>query len=94
MSDGIPLVEIEPVKDTFITGVAKVDLMGPNARITLYVKQHGTNGDPDENVVVGRIVLAIEDIPGCVKTVLLATCKRVTIPPWLEWLECPSVSPN
>lgn len=76
------LVECGIIPDTYMSGVGKVEILGPNARIWLYVDQESSGRT--ERIVVAKIIVPLESIPGAIKVVLIATAKRLTIPPLLE----------
>lgn len=81
---GIQLLDVEVIHDTFVSGVGQVEILGPNARITFYVEQEAVGGGEPDKIVVGKIVVAITDIPDCIKAVVMATLKRPSHLPWME----------
>jgi hypothetical protein len=70
--------ELTPVADTFATGVSGIEMMGKNARITFYVDQGG------ERIVVSKLIVEIDYIPGLLATIMKATWHRLTHIPLLE----------
>jgi hypothetical protein len=68
-----PLVELENIRDTFVTGIGDIEILGHNARITLYVDQGGRGGAPVERVVVAKLLVTLESIPSGIKDVVMAT---------------------
>lgn len=62
-----------PIQDTYITAVHRVEFLGRNnVRIHLYAEEDG------QRVIVGKIIMAIDDIPGSIATLLKATVGSVT----------------
>jgi hypothetical protein len=49
------LIELEVIRDTFVTGIGDIQILGHNARIILYVDQGGRGGLPVERVVVAKL---------------------------------------
>lgn len=68
-----PLVELEIIRDTVVTGIGDIQIMGHNARITLYVDQGGSAGLPVERVVVAKLFVTLESIPSGILDVVKAT---------------------
>lgn len=73
MSDKPPLIEHEVIRDTVVTGIGDIQIMGHNARITLYADQGGSGGLPAERVVVAKLFVTLESIPSGIKDVMKAT---------------------
>jgi hypothetical protein len=73
MCEKPPLLEVEVIRDTFVSGVGAVEILGPNARITLYVNQAAIGGGEPDRVVVDKIVVALDAIPIGIGVVLHAT---------------------
>lgn len=72
-------IEPVPIQDTFITGVAKVEFLGKNnVRITLCSEEEG------QRVIVGKIIVAVDDIPAVLAAVMKATWNRLTHIPLFE----------
>lgn len=72
------IIEPIPVIDIFVTGVGKVEVLGRNARITLYVEQDG------ERVAVGKIIVEMDNLPNCIIAIMKATWHRLTHMPIME----------
>jgi hypothetical protein len=68
-----PLVEAEVIRDTFVTGIGDIQILGHNARITLYADHHASGDRPAERVIVARLVVSIDTIPSGIKDVMKAT---------------------
>lgn len=73
MADKAPLVEAEVIRDTFVTGIGDIQILGHNARITLYADHHATGDRSAERVIVARLVVALDTIPSGIKDVMKAT---------------------
>ena len=72
-------IEPVPIQDTYICGVDRVEFLGRNnVRIYLYA----TEGD--QRVIVGKVVMALEDIPASIATVMKGTWSRLTHIPLTE----------
>ena len=72
-------IEPVPIQDTYICGVDRVEFLGRNnARIWLFAEEDG------QRVIVGKVVMAIEDIPASIATVLRSTGARMMRFPWLD----------
>lgn len=78
MSDKPPLVELEIIRDTFVTGIGDIQILGHNARITLYVDQGGRGGHPAERVVVAKLLVTLESIPSGILDVIRATGRGIS----------------
>jgi hypothetical protein len=73
MNDKPPLIELEVIRDTFVTGIGDIQILGHNARIILYVEQGGSGGIPVERVIVAKLLVTLESIPSGLKDVVKAT---------------------
>lgn len=72
-------IEPIPIQDTHIMGVDRVEFLGrSNVRIWLYTEENGLR------VIVGKVVMAIEDIPTAIATVMKSTWHRLTHIPLTE----------
>lgn len=58
----IPLVEPVAIPDIFVSGLGRMEHLGPNMRFTFYALQHPINGDCHgmERVIVARLILSAE----------------------------------
>lgn len=69
-------VEPVPVPDVFITGIAKVEITGHNARFYLYVDQNSFDpGREPDKFIVAKIIIPLENLPEAIK---IATEASVT----------------
>jgi hypothetical protein len=67
------VIEPVPIQDTYIQGVHRVEFLGRNnVRIHFYSEEDG------RRVIVGKIVMAIEDIPAAIGEVMKGTWHRLT----------------
>jgi hypothetical protein len=73
-----PLVELEIIRDTVVTGIGDIQVMGHNARIILYVDQGGSGGVPAERVVVAKLFVTLESIPSGILDVIKATGRGIS----------------
>lgn len=73
MTEKPPLVELEIIRDTFVTGIGDIEILGRNARLTFYVDHRATADRPAERVIVARFIVAIDTIPSGIKDVMKAT---------------------
>lgn len=72
-------IEPVPIQDTFIAGVHKVEFLGRcNVRIHLYSEEDG------HRVIVGKVIMSLDDIPMAIATVMKATWHRLTHIPLTE----------
>lgn len=72
-------IEPVPIQDTYICGVDRVEFLGKsNARLWLYAEEAG------QRVIVGKIVMALEDIPASIATVMKGTWSKLTHIPLTE----------
>lgn len=67
-----PMVEHEVIRDTVVTGIGDIQVMGHNVRITLYVDQ-GT-----ERIVVAKLFVTLESIPSGIMDVVKATGRGIS----------------
>jgi hypothetical protein len=68
-----PLVEAEVIRDTFVTGIGDIEILGRNARITFYADHHAIADRGAERVIVARFVVAIDSIPSGIRDIIKAT---------------------
>lgn len=78
MTDKPPLIELEIVRDTFITGIGDIQILGHNARIILYVEQGGSGGSPVERIVVTKLLVTLDSIPSGILDVIRATGRGIS----------------
>ena len=78
------LLDVEVIHDRFVSGVGQVEILGHNARITFFVEQEAVGGGPPDKIVIAKLVIAIADIPECIKEIAEATWSRLTHVPVLE----------
>jgi hypothetical protein len=69
-------IEPIPLSDTFCMGIAKIEIIGPNARFFMYSDQASLNDAGIERVIVAKFVLPVEAIPKCIKQALDATASH------------------
>lgn len=72
MVDKPPLVEHEVIRDTVVTGIGDIQVMGHNVRITLYVDQG------PERVIVARLFVTLESIPSGILDIVKATGRGIS----------------
>jgi hypothetical protein len=65
-------IEHRPVADVFVSDLDRIDLLGKNARITLYVDEYAATGGPPVKVVAAKIIMPIEVIPLACARILFA----------------------
>lgn len=76
-----PLVEPEPVRDIFITGVARVDTVGAGLyRVTYFADGKCTFDGRDERIVVARLVMTNETITTGRQFVIAEMAKHSLVP--------------
>jgi hypothetical protein len=73
ISEKPPLVEAEVIRDTFVTGIGDIEILGHNARLTFYADHHATADRAAERVIVARFVVSIDSIPSGIKDIMKAT---------------------
>jgi predicted ABC-type transport system involved in lysophospholipase L1 biosynthesis ATPase subunit len=73
-----PLVEHEVIRDTVVTGIGDIQVIGHNARITLYVDQGGSGGNPEQRIVVAKLFVTLESIPSGILDVIRATGRGIS----------------
>ena len=66
-------IEPIPLSDVFCMGIAKIEVIGPNARFFMYADQGSLDGDGADRVIVAKFILPVEAIPKCIKQALDAT---------------------
>lgn len=76
-----PLVEPIAVRDTFVSGMASVETVGPGLyRLTFYADGHCTFDGRIERTIVARFIIAGETIRHSITFVLKEMGKRVLSP--------------
>jgi hypothetical protein len=79
--EGAPLVEPTAVHDIFVSGMARVDNVGPDFyRLTFYADSVNTFDGRPERTVVARFVIADGTIRRCIKYVLAQLARRMLRP--------------
>lgn len=70
--DPRPLVEPVFVKDTFVSDLGRVDILGENVRFVLFTEQFPEEGEPAARVVECKIVMAKAAVLPALARVLFA----------------------
>lgn len=78
MQEQAELIEVDVIHDTFVSGVGDIQVMGTNARITLYVDQQAMGARPAERIVVAKLIFPIDAIPACMNSIIKATWHQLT----------------
>lgn len=78
MQEQPELVEVDVIRDTFVSGVGDIQVMGANARVTLYVDQQALGERPAERIVVAKLIFPVDAIPACINSIMKATWHQLT----------------
>jgi hypothetical protein len=54
------LIEISPIRDTFITNIGAIEVLNSCARFVLYV-DHG-----DHREIVSKVIIPVENVPSAI----------------------------
>ncbi len=73
MSEKPPLVEAEVIRDTFVSGIGDIQILGRNARITFYADHLAAGDRAAERIIVARLVVSIDSIPSGIRDIINAT---------------------
>lgn len=78
------LIETVPVTDVFASDLARVEILGSNARFILFAKHFPEEGAAAIHVVVAKIIVPVDVIPAAIARVLFAL-GHAAVSPMLEW---------
>lgn len=70
------VIELTPMPDVFCMGIAKIEIIGPCARFSLFCDQTPCGGGPVERHIVAKFVLPLEAIPECIRQAVEATASH------------------
>lgn len=75
-----PLVEPTVIRDTFVSGVARMDIVGPDFyRVTFFSNGHCTFDGREERTVVARHLMAGDVVRAVASFTIKAVSKRILI---------------
>lgn len=74
----IPLIEPIAISDVYVSGIAQIEALGPNARITFYVDSTVPEAPnmPFRNVAL-KVVVPTETLPLCIRQAVAFIAERV-----------------
>lgn len=73
------VIEPTPIGDTFVTGVARIEILGHNARFYLHVDQNSFDpGRPPDRFIVAKIVVPLDSLPEMIRQTLAVTVAEAT----------------
>lgn len=68
------VIEPTPLSDIFVTGIARIDIIGHNARFYLYMDQNSFVPDaPPDRFIVAKIIVPLENLPGMIEQAVRAS---------------------
>lgn len=76
--------DTSPINDIFASDLSRVEILGSNARLILFARHYPEEGAPAIEVIVAKIIVPIEVIPGAIARVLFAI-GHTAVAPLLEW---------
>lgn len=60
-------------------GIAKIEVIGANARFYLYVDQQSFDrGHPADRLIVAKIILPLDSVPECIRQAMEITLGQTT----------------
>lgn len=66
------LIETKSVRDIFVSDLGRIEILGKNARFVLYVKHYSDEGAAPINLIVAKVIMPIDVIPGAIARTLFA----------------------
>jgi hypothetical protein len=67
MSDPV-IIEPVPLTDVFVNGIARIEIIGHNARFFLYSEQSSFDqNQPPDRYIVAKIIIPLEDLPEAIR---------------------------
>lgn len=63
------LIENTPISDDFVQGIARIERLGPCLRVVLFVDDRVEGCETTARVVVRKIVVPLDVVPGALKQV-------------------------
>ena len=78
-----PLVEPVAIQETYIDGIARIEQVGPNLKLTFFSLQRPSSGDEYEleRVVVAKFVMSAKAVSAAAMQAIAATETIVMMPP-------------